>query len=231
MINQMQKSVCALAVLAATALPVMAESVDVHVIGKIKPAACTPTISGGSTVDYGNISVDMLSPTGFTVLPVKEVDFTITCDALAKIAVDAVNGRPATLAGAVEGGTDNVAVAPVTLTTAGRYAAGLGLATDGAQIGGYAISLGKGTADGVSVNDIYRYTEGGTTTWTASRGGDLYNARNMQISWATSGTTPVAFKTLTSKLSVQAYLNNTTALDVSDEIDLNGLTTIELVYL
>jgi hypothetical protein len=39
MLNNLQKTVCALAVLATTSLPALAESIDVRVIGTIDPAA------------------------------------------------------------------------------------------------------------------------------------------------------------------------------------------------
>jgi hypothetical protein len=52
------------------------------------------------------------------------------------------------------------------------------------------------------------------------------------MSWATPGTTtPVPAKVVTGSLDVQAAIDKTANLDLSNEIDLDGQATIELVYL
>lgn len=233
MMNQMQKNICALAVLAATSLPAMADSVDVHVIGTITPAACTPTLSGGATIDYGNINPNTLSETNFTVLPAKQLDFAVTCNAPAKIALKAINGRIGSVAGATEN-ANGTAVAPVDIFGLGATGvAGLGL--DGtAKVGGYGLRIAAGsvTADGNTVDSI---RENGTNIWTHDAYADIIfspysDVRN--ISWAKTGTTtPVAFTNLAGKLEVQAYLNKASELDLTKPVALDGLTTIELVYL
>ena len=233
MMKQMQQSVCALAVLAATTLPAMAASVDVRVIGAITPAACTPTLSGGGTVDYGVINPTTLSATDYTVLPEKSVDFSITCTAPAKVAITPVNGRPGTVAGATEAG-GGAALTPVSLLSlTGAGVVGLGL-SNGEKIGGYAMKVEDLTTDGAPA-DVIR-TALGTTGWAAD--GNHYGFfRNVgtvpfQVTAAAPGTlVPEAFTTLNGKLRVQAYLNKTSELNVANAVNLDGLTTIELVYL
>ncbi|WBF46151.1 DUF1120 domain-containing protein [Serratia rubidaea] len=233
MMKQMQQSVCALAVLAATTLPAMAESVDVRVIGTITPAACTPTLSGGGTVDYGAINPATLSAADYTLLPEHQLDFTITCDAPAKLALRAINGRPNTLAGGTEG-VGGYGVSPVQLLgSANVRAAGLGL--DGAdKIGGYGMAL-RGdtvTADGNPVVSLVSSNRG--AAWGVSAGGEIGGAAvadNWRSWGATGTTTPVAFENLTGQISVQAYLNHASALDLTKPVALDGLTTLELVYL
>ena len=228
-----QKSLCALAVLATTSMPVLAESIDVRVVGTISPAACTPMLTGGGTVDYGAIKPDALSEDAFTVLAEKQLDFGIVCDAPAKIALKAINGRPGSLAGAVEG-PGGFGVPKVNLLTDANAVAG-GLGLDGQhKIGGYAVAMKPGTvqADGVDDNSIRSSNNG--TTWEASPAGILCgNAwANLWNTWSKTGTTvPVAFETLSGKLSVQAYINKTSELDLTKPVALDGLTTIELVYL
>ncbi|MEG5569404.1 DUF1120 domain-containing protein [Enterobacter bugandensis] len=230
----MQKSVLALAVLATASLPALAESVDVRVTGTITPVACTPTIAGGGTIDYGTIDPASISDTDYTVLPEKQVDFSIACDAPAKIAIKAINGRPNTLAGATEGVSGGKA--PVVIFGSSNiHAFGLGL--DGtARIGGYGIRLAKGTvqADGTAADSIYRNTP--TDAWVSTSGtgvGSLINAPSVRhVSWAAAGKVePVAFTNMTGKLGVQAYINKGSELDLSKPVTLDGLTTIELVYI
>jgi type 1 fimbria pilin len=234
MIKQMQKTACALAVLATTSLSAMAaDSVDVRVIGTITPAACTPTLSGGGTVDYGTMKPDTLSDTAYTLLSEQQLDFAITCDAPAKLALKAINGRPNTLAGGTEG-VGGYGVPPITLlgSTVAR-AAGLGM--DGtAKIGGFAVAL-KGdtvTADGNTVSSLVSSNMG--SSWSVGNGGEIGGAAvaNNWRSWGATGTTtPVAFTNLAGKISVQAYLNHASELDLTKPVNLDGLTTIELIYL
>ncbi|RTF43348.1 DUF1120 domain-containing protein [Serratia marcescens] len=237
----MQQSVCALAVLAATTLPAMAESVDVRVIGTITPAACTPTLSGGGTVDYGTINPNTLSATDYTVQPVKQLDISITCDAPAKVALKAINGRPNTLAGAVESAVTGYGYEPVALVGAAygasRGGAG-GLGLDGSsKIGGYAIALGSLVADG-SAADVIASLDTTAATWAVTSNADGFNMFRPAgsvptlVSAAAPGTTiPMAFTNLAGKLSVQAYINHASELDLTKPVALDGLTTLELVYM
>lgn len=234
MIKQMQKNVCALAVLATTSLSAMAaDSVDVRVIGTITPAACTPTLSGGGVIDYGTMNPSSLSATNYTVLPEREISLAITCDAPAKVAITPVNGRPSTVAGATEAG-GGAALTPVPLLSlTGAGVVGLGM-SNGQKIGGYAMQVEDFTTDGATADVIV--TALGAAGW--SKNGNHYGFfRNVgtvpfQVTAAAPGTlVPKAFTTLAGKLRVQAYLNKTSELDVSSPVTLDGLTTIELVYL
>jgi hypothetical protein len=235
MMKHFPKKALAMAVLATTSLPILAESIDVRVIGTISPAACTPTLSGGGTIDYGTINSKILSADAYTVLPEKKLDFSIVCDAPAKVALRAVSGRPGTTAGDVEGGGSNATVVSG-LTIFGIPDVNVvGLGLDGAKkIGGYGIRIEPATvtADGVAVVNIHKRAL--ASLWNRDvYSGQLVDAYfNRQTSWAVEGArTPVAFTTLAGKLSVQAYINYASELDLTKPIVLDGLTTIELVYL
>lgn len=233
--KQMQKAVLALAVLATISLPVMAESIDVRVIGTITPSACTPQISGGGTVDYGAIKPETLSADEYTVLAEKQLDFSITCDAPAKVAIKAINGRPDSLAGATEGATSGAGVVPVDLYGTSASIAGVGLGLDnGAKVGGYSIALTPSTVQVDNENVDSLRSNDDTASWkTASTTGGIFNSASQRyVSWAATGTTePVAFETMSGKLNIRAYINKTSELDLTKPVALDGLTTIELVYL
>ena len=230
MLNKMIKSTLAVAIIAAGINIAFAESVDVKVIGTIIPAACTPALSGGGVVDYGNIKASTLSADDYTTLPGKEIDFSITCDALAKVAINAVNDRPGTMAGVTEG-YNGAAGTPVPLFGGGVMGVGLGL--DGtAKIGGYAIQFDpeKMTVDGGSVEGI-KNGGAGSDSWTASSGFPFSNAVRY-LSWAKTGElAPVAFKVLAGKLAVEAYINKASELDLTHAVHLDGQTTLEVIYL
>ena len=233
-VKSLPLAACACAVFTGVCMPVLAETVDLTVIGTILPAACTPSLSGGGAIDYSSIDPGTLSPTALTPLAEKVLTLTIACDAQVKVALRAVNGRINTAAGVTTPGTDSDGLTPVTLFGASTTGvAGLGL--DGTvKIGGYAIRVTPGTvvADSNSVDSL-RTTDIASAWTNDAQAGDLYvPATTRLISWGATGTTtPVGITNLTGELSVQAYLNNATELSLSHQIVLDGLTTIELVYL
>ncbi|CAI1644206.1 MULTISPECIES: DUF1120 domain-containing protein [Serratia] len=217
---------------------IAADSVDLKVIGTITPVACTPTLSGGGTVDYGTIKADTLKADDYTVLPMRTLDFSITCDGNAKVAVSAISGRPGTALGADEA-SNGAATVPAGVTLFGLDSAtqsvqAFGLGLDGTnKIGGYGVkmALSNAKADSVVVDTLYR-KDNPNSAWTKAASGLISVQPYQHISWATTGTlTPLAFKTLATTLDVQAYLNKTSGLDISKPIQLDGLATIELTYL
>lgn len=236
MFKTMNKSLCALAVLAATSHTVLAESVDVKVIGTITPTACTPTLAGGGVIDYGVIRPASLKTDTFTELEEKQVDFSITCDAPAKVAIRAVPAKVDTVTDATAV-TDGYAYFGGTLFDTPKInVAGLGLTDNGKKIGGYGVRLVPGTytADGNEVVFLNRQTASGAWSATLYDNGSLLNAntKDFQYSWAKTGeSTPVALTALNGKLGVQAYITQTSELDLTKPITLDGLTTLEMIYL
>ncbi|WP_237391099.1 DUF1120 domain-containing protein [Dryocola clanedunensis] len=233
--KNMKKTLCALAMMAATASAFAADSVDVKVIGTISPAACAPTLGGGGTVDYGTIPANTLAADDYTVLSLKSMNLTITCDAPAKLAIHAVNGRPGTSAGVTETGPMNSGYAPVDLFS-NHLTPIVGLGTDGSanDIGGYGIQFTDGsvTADGNAVDVLYKSTAEGDNTFNSGNAEFYSDKYDRLISWGATGTTtPVSFTTLSGTMEIQAYLNKASELDLTKEVQLDGLTTIELVYL
>lgn len=230
--TSMRKTVCALAVLALSSASVMAaETVDLTVIGTIVPAACTPALSGGGVADYGTIYATDLTPATYHDLGVKSLNFSIACSAPAKVAIKAVSSRLGSVVSSEAEGTDGFAKAPINLFGASDvYAAGLGL--DGtAKIGGYAARLVPATsrADATAVDTIVSEDSGSTWATTATPN---ITSNQQILSWATAGTTaPVSLTALSADLEVNAYLNMPEELDLTKPVSLDGLTTIEVVYL
>ena len=224
---------CTMVTLLATALT--AKAADVRVTGTILPVACTPTISGGGVMNYGNINANALSPTDYTVLDEMTAGFSIICDAPTKVALRAVNGRPGSAAGSTgDGGGQGDGRAPVDIFGMAHVGVvGLGLDNQ-TKVGGYGIRItpGKTQADARAVDSLH--TQRITNVWLKNDySGDLYDPYATRInSWGATGSTlPIPFTTLTGELSVQAYLNKRSELDLSKPIALNGLTTIDMVYL
>ena len=227
----MKKTICALTILSAVSLPAMA-AVDVIVTGTITPAACTLNLPGLKTIDYGKISPTLLDATNYTKLGEQQIDIALKCDALAKMGLKVVNKRPNTMAGVTEG-VSGAGRAPVSLFgVTSTDGAGLGEA-DSKKIGGYGVRLVPGSIQ-VDANSVDVISKGaGETAWVKNDTGSMYLAtKERHVSWATTKTVvPVAFEEMTAKLGVEAYINKKSELDLSKDITLDGLTTIELVYL
>lgn len=55
-----------------------ANSADLLITGKLVPPACTPALSGGAVIDYGNIPVSNLSNRDAYTLEDRNVSLTVT---------------------------------------------------------------------------------------------------------------------------------------------------------
>ncbi|CAI1794630.1 Protein of uncharacterised function (DUF1120) [Serratia proteamaculans] len=219
-----------------------ADTVDLNVGGTIAATACTPTLSGGGTIDFGDIKTDTLKQDDYTALPEKQIDITITCDGFTKIALHAINNRIGSMGAGGSGGdtTGNpVSKSPDKTTDV------VGLGMDGnTKIGSYSLAM-KNTyvsADGSSSNVLsFDQTPGATMgEWLYSPKQSLYKYGypNSLVSWGpvkspSSGfeSKVKAVKTMSTTLSVQAYINKASALDLTKPIKLDGSTTLEVVYL
>lgn len=231
MMNTVKKTAIALAVLSTTSTAVMAESIDVKVIGTITPTGCKPTLTGGGIIDYGTIAPASLKKDALSQLDTKQLDFAITCDAPTKLALRAINGRPNTAAGTTETGTFGGKIPTGLSQYNGGWVVGLGL--DGnKKIGGYSTTIRDVSVDGTPVSYIFK--KEGNNQW--EREITTRNRLNwdqaFMVSWSKPNTqTPIAFTNLSGKLSIKAYINKTSELDLSKPVKLDGLTTLELVYL
>ncbi|CCG87337.1 DUF1120 domain-containing protein [Erwinia piriflorinigrans] len=224
---------CAVAALAIFSGTAISESVGVQVVGTIKPSACTPVISNDGNIDYGIISTATLSTDSLTQLDNKQLTFSITCDAPTKLGLKAVNGRPGTAA-AARGDEDGHygGFTPVGISAEnGNVVVGLGKSGD-KKIGGYNIMMDRITADGDPVNNLYRFTSSGSSSWDKMLFLPFYLKEEILTSWSKpSGNTPLTFTNMSGTINVRAYINKTSELDISQPIALDGQTTIELVYL
>lgn len=218
-------------VLGVVSSSVLAESaIDLSVVGTITPSACRVDLAGGGVVDYGVLHPSLLEADDYTLLPAQRLSFSVLCDAPARVGLTAVDGRQGTVV------SDTIyphgpGRTPLELDLPTRYVVGLGL--DGAdKVGGYALVVGADSllADGVSVEPIARNSDYDDGVFISANG--LYNAISRTVSWALPGElTPVGAASVTGYIEVQAYLNKGSELDLSKPVALDGLTTLELVYL
>ena len=235
-----------------------ADSIDISVIGTISPAACVPLAAGGGVIDYGFISPSQLAETGPTVLEAKTLGFSIACSADINVAVRGVSNRPSTTTDikSNEGPTGG-AVVTDELIAAGLgknlplglpditipTVSGLGKSSNGQNIGGYTLTLPFTT---VSLNGepaaakFYTISSASPTAATewqrntsiAKNGDALVSDSSAYYSYSTQkdDVRPEPFKELTGTLVIQAYVTDKSNLDLSQPVNMDGSTTIELYY-
>lgn len=216
-----RKTLLAVMLTAASAGAFATDSVDLKIIGTIAPTSCTPTLSGGGIVDFGNIPAASLSATNFTHLADKTTTLTVTCDAPARVAIRTIDNRAGTaVAGAVASSDSN--------------AFGLGT-VNSKQVGAYELVTVPGVAHGDGVS-VARITSNNLSSWTTHNNMNwayLVGNNTVALSWAPTGvTTPAAYTTITQDVIVRASLNKTGDLpDLTQAVPLDGLATFSLVYL
>ncbi|SDZ66960.1 DUF1120 domain-containing protein [Pseudomonas sp. NFIX28] len=206
-----------LSVAALSSVNAHAAKAELKVIGTITPAACVPNFAGGATIDYGNIPAGTLNKTSKTDLPVKTTTINITCDAPTTFYLKPADERAATVAtGVLPTGTTAIAV----------Y--GLGAAPGGANIGAYAVQITGGVAD-TGITSRTQSIDGGTT-WGIWNG--RFSNTGTQLIGFTNGANanPAPHTTITADISVITAIAPADTLPLTNDIILDGLTTVEVVY-
>ncbi len=204
---------------------------EVQVKGTIIPTACSPNLSNGGVINYGAIPLSRLSETDYTVLDEKEMNFDINCHAPVRLALKVINARPGSVAGTSETYT-GFGVSPVKrlFGRAGVGVAGLGMVGN-AKVGGYGMRIYPGsiTSDNGTIQAI---TREGNRLWRKGDAGSLFSTDAPRMdSWANRRSLiPLAVSRVSGKLSVQAYINKASELDLSKEVNMDGVTTLELFY-
>lgn len=209
----MNKHLIALAsalLITGTAPAFAASTVDLTVKGIITPNACTPALSGGGVIDHGKMSAKDLNTDRNTILPTASLQMTVNCDAPVLFALRAMDNR-------LGSGTGS--------------SFGLGLINGTQKLGSYDLNLGSlanpPLADGEVVQAIASFDNG--TTW------EKYNAfeHGLMLSVAALSdlTTPRPTEELVTEVNYSGYINRTDGLDLSNEVQIDGSATIEVVYL
>ena len=209
----MNKHLIALAsalLITGTAPAFAASTVDLTVKGIITPNACTPGLSSGGVIDHGKMSAKDLNTDRITILPTASLQMTVNCDALVLFALRAMDNR-------LGSGTGS--------------GFGLGLINGTQKLGSYALNLGSSAnppvADGDIVQGIASFDNG--TTW------EKYNSfeHGLMLSVAALSdlTTPRPTEELVTEVNYLGYINRTDGLDLSEEVQIDGSATIEVVYL
>lgn len=208
---------------------IAATSLDLKVSGSIVPPACTPTFaSGGGVVDFGNIRMATLSLTKDTALPdIKRVPVVITCQQPARFGLTFIDQRKVSV--------KSTTVRPTNMNMDANL--GLGVNSDNAKIGAYAMGIDEDTLKNKANQTRWVITNNGGSNWMGSNTGDHYSpitglgSTTYSFTADTATNVPSAEEQIKFDLVVGAVISDLTSLKVKDEVKLDGLTLISLVYL
>lgn len=224
----------AASMLALICLSATAQQAELKVIVTAEPAACTPTFSGGSTLDFGDVKSSRLSATEFTHIGSRDTQLTLACTSgPARLALRAaVDNRAASRVPGMAAFLGPLLGIPSGVGDIHGF--GLGK-VDGLNVGSYIIGIPAigATGDGVAVDQI-RSRDGGATAWVKNASGGLLTTESTRWeSWAVPGTlTPAARTMIVQPLSVAVGINKTGDLPaLTRRIPLDGLVTFRIEYL
>ena len=201
------------AALSATALisvapyALAASSTDLSVTGTITPRACTPLLSDGGNVHHGKISSKDLNKDKVTKLARKTLQLTVNCDSAIAFRLNPIDNQ---LGSSIDSGD----------------MWGLGKINGDQNLGGYALQLTTALADGVSVYPLISYDNG--STWT--RSSYMEPSTISSFSATTVSAIPVAIKDLVTNLNVYTVIARADSLDLTNDVALDGLATLEVLY-
>ncbi|MFY2738240.1 DUF1120 domain-containing protein [Pseudocitrobacter faecalis] len=201
------------------------QSTDLKVQGTLTMGACTPTLSSGGVVDYGKLSIAALNASAVNQLGEREITLSITCESPTKVGFSVVDDRADT-------------AADTTPTINGMQAKpaqefGLGKTAGGINLGSYGIlplsDSGHTMVDGQPAHTIISGNNGAIWVPLSS----LVKSDGSQILsfTTTDDNTPAALTTASDVLAVNAAIQDTTTLAITDDTSLDGQATISMVYL
>lgn len=206
-----------------------ATTLNLKVQGKIIPPSCTPTFaSGGGILDFGTIKLSSLSLTQDTYLQGKSVPVVINCQEAARFGLTFTDQR-----------RDSAKSISVTSPSSHSKAEfGLGYGPKQSKIGAYAMAVNIDSIKNKDNAGRWLITNTGGSTWSVeqTKWGKIsglpttvYSFSNTNV--GTDPQAPTAEQQIRFDLLVEPAISDLTNLKVTDEIDLDGLALISLVYL
>ncbi|MBT2340318.1 MULTISPECIES: DUF1120 domain-containing protein [Pseudomonas] len=197
------------------------QAADLQVTGSIIPGSCSLNIPT-TAVDYGRISVKDLSSVDYTKLNKLSTAFNITCDGPTLVGLTANDNRAASKK------HEAMAVIDPGLATP-TNSFGLGANADGDKIGAYSLHVRNYAVDGDS--DFKTILRGGAGNWFGAS--DFMRSHPQYLlSWSpNAANSPHLLTTVSGELVIEAAINNTTELVVSEDLQIDGSATLELSYI
>lgn len=221
----------------STAAHAVESTAQLQVKGVLTNDACTPTLSGGVSIDFGTYFVDSLSSTEINQLGHKDTTLSITCSSPAKVSWTIEDNV---------GGAADINILSAGFSGGNVYSGsgsefnhfGVGKTAGGVNIGAYAVSINKNasTADGTvqkvieSINTNTDAIQG----WTKFFEATVYDYARTDNQYSLSLATPVQPIAVTNAvfpLRIALAVEKTSTLAITDNTPIEGQATITLHYL
>lgn len=191
---------------------------EVRLQARFAPAACTPSLSNGGTVDFGKLSVMDLNMDKDTALPDRPLVVSVACDAPTAFTLRLQDNRLGSATG------------PADETTFG-----LGLDARQQKVGRYRLVFDPLRVTADSFAQLYRTDSAtGTSAWSSASASPLAIGTGRYLGFgASAGSTggPVPIQQLSATASLEAVIAPLGSLDLGSEVRLDGAATLELNYL
>ncbi|MBK4725195.1 DUF1120 domain-containing protein [Pantoea agglomerans] len=222
-----KKTALNLTLLAAIATSGMANAgsqFTVKVDGMIVPASCDiGNGSGSTTVQLGKLSADKLNTDSETMLPVKKMQLRIDCPSATAVAI-----QPTDVAEKA-GQVSYLGMKMVDIFS-------LGATSDGAVIGGYIVKLDTNSTnvDQLGVSSFLSAPVGSNVWSTFDNSAHIVSGTGQNMySWTrgSKGNAPAMGKVHTIGLEFTPFISPASTLKTSENIDIKGEATYDLVYL
>jgi len=192
---------------------VEAAGADLSVKGTLQPGACNLTLGNGGTFDAGTMTSESLYSDSWATFTMSgTVPLSVTCTTPTRFGLRLQDNR----AGSV------LDESPITY--------GLGT-SNGQKIGSWHSWMDVVQSDGQSVDALHRIDS--SAPWEPNSPDPAWrHGPEFLVSFTAAGDTlPAAFDHISAELMGNVTLNNTVDLDVSQQVQLDGSATLELVYL
>lgn len=215
--NTVRLSLASLALLGLVGSTHAASTAELTVTGLITPMACTPVFSAGGRVDFGKISQQDLNQAKPTMLPLKTMTLTVSCNSAGRYALRMRDNRDGT----------------AYVNSEIYY--GFGLDGSGGKIGVYSLKFDpkQTVADALPVIYGTESTTNGVAWRTSNSNPIDMGSRSLlgftELNGSSAG--PTAIQNLTSTFILEAVINAKQNLDLSQEVVMDGSATLEVVYL
>lgn len=193
------------------------DSAALSVSMQASPASCSVVLANGGVVDFQHIPASSLQSASSTTLPEKSIDLTVSCAAPALFALKVRDART---------GTANIADDATVF--------GLGRDARRAALGHYRIRVDPSQTTADTHSTLYRTTAAADgQQWTSGTTSAMHLSTTELLGFSATDSSagPSDLQTLNVPLTIQAEIAPTQSLDLSSEVTLDGMATIELEYL
>jgi type 1 fimbria pilin len=206
MIKKYFAALSAIALIGVAPYALAASSTDLTVTGLITPASCTPSLSGGGTIEYGKISAKDLNQTSSTPLSEEILQLKVDCEATTPMAFRLIDNNP---------------------NSETAWNMGLGKTPANENIGHVNIYFSDPVVDGTPVQ--MSESEDNGQSWnriTFIVRHSLFAPSNLA-----DPTVTIPSKNYSTNLKITGFINRADSLTLTDEVAINGNATIQVEYL